>query len=258
MDKNDEQLYSLVKNYLVNYIDEPIKYFIEKDPVDFLKISTQVLLLNLIYENIINSDEIIDKSKFKYLEHSKKSEYIRELQNYIISGEGNETVNNLFDILLVDKELIPYLFRELNWILISLLSSSYVSVHILIRCVFEAIIKFLTKNKDTGMADKIDGISILTVENKKYLKKYWSRLNSWAHPYEHWIKEICPIYISHTPIYHKELFNDCMNDLHILFELLIIISIKIFNNSEDVYKRNNLEGIELFEYHLIDKNLLVH
>jgi hypothetical protein len=116
------------------------------------------------------------------------------LKNFLLNGEENETINNIFDVLLVDKRLIPYLFRELNWILISLLSSSYISVHILIRCVFESIIKFLTVNKNVGMADKIDGISILTDENKKFLKKYWHKLNGWVHPYEHWVKKICPIY----------------------------------------------------------------
>jgi hypothetical protein len=191
-----------------------------------------------------------------YLDHSKKDEYIEELKKHIVSGEESDVVNGLFDILLIDKVFIPYLFREINWILISLLSSSYISVHILIRCVFESIIKFLTKNKNAGMSDRIDGISVLTNENKKFLKKYWNRLNSWAHPYEHWIKKICPVYVSHTPVYHKELFNDCLNDLHILFELLIIMSIKIFNVSEKVFKKDNIEGIELFDYYLIDKSIL--
>ena len=256
MDESSNKLYNLVQQYLKNYIDDPIKNFIEKEPVDFLKISTQVLLLNLIYENIINNNEIIDESKFKYLDHSKKDDYLKELNKYIISGKESDVVNNLFDLLLVDKVFIPYLFREINWILISLLSSSYISVHILIRCVFESIIKFLAKEKNVGMSDKIDSITVLTDENKKYLKMYWKRLNSWAHPYEHWIKKICPIYVSHTPIYHNELFNDCLNDLHVIFELLIIISIKIFKVSEKIFKKNILTGIELFNYHLIDKNIL--
>jgi hypothetical protein len=255
MDKKDTEIYTLVQHYLEKYINDPIQNFLERDPIGFLKISTQVVLLNLIYENIINSSEIIDKSKFEYLEYSKKDEYLKELGNYLRTGKESETVNKPFDILLVDKEFIPYLFRELNWILISLLSSSYVSVHILIRCVFESIIKFLTKNKNAGMADKISGISILTDKNKKFLKKYWNRLNSWAHPYDHWIKKICPIYIMHKPIYHKELFIDCLNDLHILFELLIIMSVKIFNVSENEYKKKLLKGIELFDYYLIDKDI---
>ena len=258
MDKDNEKLYALVQNYLKNYINNPIENFIEKEPIDFLKISTQVLLLNLIYENITNSDEIIDKSKMIYLEYSKKEEYIKELKEYLVGNKESKTVNDLFDLLLIDKDYIPYLFRELNWILISLLSSSYIGVHILIRCVFESIIKFLTKDKNVGMADKIDGITILTTDNKKYLKKYWHRLNSWAHPYEHWIKKICPVYIKHTPIFHKELFNDCLNDLHILFELLIIMSIKIFNVSENEYKKNIIKGIELFDYYLIDKNIFLY
>ena len=258
MDKDNEKLYALVQDYLKNYINIPIENFIEKDPIDFLKISTQVLLLNLIYENIINSDEIIDKSKMMYLEYSKKEEYINELKKFLVSSKETETVNGFFDLLLIDKVFIPYLFRELNWILISLISSSYISVHILIRCVFESIIKFLTKDKNVGMADKIDGITILTSGNKKFLKKYWNRLNSWAHPYEHWIKKICPVYIKHTPIFHKELFSDCINDLHILFELLILMSIKIFNVSEDDYKKYIIKGMELFDYYLIDKNVFLY
>jgi hypothetical protein len=257
MDEIDNKLYTLVQQYLKNYINNPIKNFIEKEPDDFFKVSTQVVLLNIIYGKIINNKEIIDKSKSIYLDHSKKDEYISELKKHIISGEESDVVNNLIDMLIIDKDFIPYLFREINWILISLLSASYVSVHILIRCVFESIIKFLTINKNAGMSNKIDGIAVLTDENKMFLKKYWNRLNSWAHPYEHWIKEICPIYISYTPIYHKELFNDCLNDLHILFELLIIISTKIFNVSDEVFKKDNIKGIELFDYYLLDKNIFL-
>lgn len=51
MDENDNKLYSLVQHYLKDYIDNPIKNFIEKDSVTFLKISTQVILLNLIKLN---------------------------------------------------------------------------------------------------------------------------------------------------------------------------------------------------------------
>jgi hypothetical protein len=256
MDKQDKKIYTFVQHYLKKYINDPIQNFIEKDSVGFLKISTQIVLLNLLYENIIGSSEIIDKSKLEYLEHPKKNEYLRGLEDYLRNGEENEIANNLFDTLLIDKKLIPYLFRELNWIIISLLSSSYVSVHILIRCAFETIIKFLTKNKNAGMADKIAGISILTDRNKKYLKKYWNRLNGWAHPYGHWIKKICPVYVMHDPIYYKELFADCVNDLHVLFELLIIMSIKIFNVSENEYKKEFLKrGLELFDYYLIDKNI---
>jgi hypothetical protein len=156
MDKNDKKLYTLIQHYLKKYINDPIQNFIKKDSIDFLKISTEVVLLNLIYENIINSNEIVDKSKLEYLEYSKKDEYLKGLKNYLLDGKEKEIVNNLFDMLLVNKELIPYLFRELNWIIISLLSSSYVSVHVLIRCVFESIVKFLTKDKNAGMADKID------------------------------------------------------------------------------------------------------
>jgi hypothetical protein len=59
----------------------------------------------------------------------------------------------------------------------------------------------------------------------------------------------------HDPLYHKKLFTDCINDLHILFELLIIISIKIFNISENEFKNRILAGIELFDYYLVDKNI---
>jgi hypothetical protein len=72
MDNINKEVYALVQRYLKKYINEPIKHFLKKGSVDFLKISTQIVLLNLIYENILCINEVVDKSKLKFLDYSKK------------------------------------------------------------------------------------------------------------------------------------------------------------------------------------------
>jgi len=184
MDKKDKQIYNSICKYLSYYINEPIKQIIDKDPIANLKIATQFSFIRILTKETIESNKIIDETRIKTLDIAKKEEYLSSLKNFIDTGKEDENTEYILKNMIVDKAVLPYIFREMNWILISILSASYISSHILIRSIFELIINYMTSRKNCGMADRIDAIGILDSNQKKYLKKHWRSLNEWAHPYD--------------------------------------------------------------------------
>lgn len=250
MDKKDKQIYNAICKYLSYYINEPIKQLIDKNPIANLKIATQFSFIKILTENTLESKNLIDETRIRTWDIEKKEEYLSSLKNFIKTGNEDNNTKYILENMILNKSVLPYIFREMNWILISILSASYISSHILIRSIFELIINYMTSKKNCGMADRIDAIGILDSNQKKYLKKHWRSLNEWAHPYEHWLNSTCPIYIMHTPMYHEKLCDDCIYDLQINIELLIIMSLKVFMIDPKVFSIH-LEGKELFQYKLL-------
>ncbi len=144
--------------------------------------------------------------------------------------------------------LFGYLCLLSRSTVVSILSSSYICADILLRSMFELCVGMATLEKG-GMAGRIDSISFLTGKQRTYLKKLWRELNGWAHPYDKWLKNICPIYQSFSPLYHERLFNDCVKRYTNVIDFFIVT---ILEKHEVPYKvftekcHNPLEeGIEL-------------
>jgi len=166
MSRQGNKLYKLITQYLNHYVNNPIKEFSKSNEFTCLKLSTQLKLGKLAIENILISGVYLDLSKMELLNKSKKSEYLSSLEKYIESGIPDHNVDHIFSTLMIDRAIMPYIFREINWSIISILSASYISAHILIRSIFELIVKYLTTSKNTGMADMIDNITILSISDK--------------------------------------------------------------------------------------------
>ena len=135
-----------------------------------------------------------------------------------------EEVRAVFSELSSKKYLLTYLSRELKWITISILSASYVSSMILMRATFELIIGIASRDSD-GMVSRIASISFIHESEKGALTKLWYRLCAWGHPYGKWLKEICPIYSAHEPLYHKALCNMCIEELEKIVDFYVVVAL---------------------------------
>lgn len=114
--------------------------------------------------------------------------------------------------------------NQVNWILISILSTSYLNSMILMRSTFELLINITTEFEDAGMKKRIGGISFFSSNEKNEIFKFWKHLCDWNHPYREWINNICPIFISHKPLYHPRLFKITITSLEKLMDIYLVIA----------------------------------
>ena len=89
------------------------------------------------------------------------------------------------------------------------------------------------------MHDRIYGIEFFNQREKHKIKILWDELCSWGHPYEKWLKNMCSVFISYGPIYHKEHFENCMKFLESIFDIYLVICKEHFGM--DVNKLGNSE-----------------
>jgi hypothetical protein len=158
--------------------------------------------------------------KLAILNEVIESEDFNELQERI----NIEEVEDVFSDFSSRKCLLTYLSRELNWITISILSASYVSSMILMRATFELITGIASRDTG-GMVCRIASISFVNESEKDALKKLWNRLCAWGHPYGKWLKEICPIYSAHEPVYHKALCEMCIGELEKIVDFYVVVAL---------------------------------
>ncbi len=116
------------------------------------------------------------------------------------------------------------LVRELNWIVVSILSASYVGSLVQMRAVFELVVGIATR-KTGGMSNRIESILYLQEEEKKVLKNFWRRLCEWGHPYGKWVEDVCPIYARHKPIYHSRLFDICLHEFQCVIDFFVFVAV---------------------------------
>jgi hypothetical protein len=184
------------------------------------------------------------------------SESREELQNILAILkpfiECSDTVTETKEVTdVINKyrnrgHLFLYLCREIQWIAVSLLSGSYISTLILIRSMFELIVGIAT-HLGGGMSKRIDSISFFSENECKIMKKSWSKLNAWTHPYKKWEKEVCPLFMSHKPIYHPKLYNICISKLRLLCDMFLTVVIEKYgievDKIYDAMKEKNLHRL---------------
>ena len=123
------------------------------------------------------------------------------------------------------KHLLAYFGREINWIVVSVLSASYISALVLMRSTFELLVGIATRYTG-GMKDRLRAIPFLTDEEAQKLLKLWYRLCRWVHPYGRWVKEVCPLYAAHKPKYHPGLCITCFNELQGVVDLFVLVALE--------------------------------
>lgn len=249
-----EKVQSLVKDYLDEFVYNPVKGLIENDIYTQLNFPIILVLLKITSEEIIRTGISYDKYILNSLPEEKRILYQETLEEYIKTGNKESEVAEIFKEINSKNYLIFYIVREFNWALISVMSSSYISANIIMRSVFEFMINISTSNNE-GVSARIDSISFLNLYEKKKLKKYWRKLNAWSHPYGHWEKNFCPIYISHKPLYHKTHCEQSIEYLIVLIDFLITIGLEKYEIKKSIFKDEFIYNPQIFKLEFLEKRL---
>lgn len=253
-----EELCSVISSYLDTYVSTPALETVTKDIEGQARIASLGAMLLIVAKHI--RDHGIDYDK-QYLANLPKEELearIESLGQFIelkemTTDKTNEIVHSALDYLSNDsskKYLLEYLIREINWIIVSLLSASYISSLVLMRSTFELTVGMATR--ETGsMTERIYSIQGLNNKEKKKIKNHWYRLCAWGHPFGKWQKEVCPIYVSHKPLYHPKLFSLCSAEFVQLLDFFLVVAVMKYElDIAELKKQFVEEHIDLSELKL--------
>lgn len=227
------KLKAVVSSYLNDQVTIPSLETVEKDFNKQDKLASLLLIVQETTRLVQEKGIDIDKEFLTSLpldEIEKRMEVLgRFLENDEIHSNTQEGIHkDAYDYLRSDnsqKYLLAYFEREINWIIISILSASYISALVLMRAAFELLVGVATRN--TGkMKDRLNSIKFLINEEAGILLRLWYYLCGWGHPYGRWVKEVCPGYVAHKPLYHAELCAICLEKLQKIVDLFVIIALQ--------------------------------
>lgn len=243
--KNKKELQDIIEYHLDRYVKVPAFETIEKDFYAQDKIASFLILLKVMADCIIKDGLDFDKNQLQELPQDEIEKRITVLEKYIQTGHLSQETNNILKSDNSNKHLIAYLDNGLNWIVISILSASYISANIIMRSIFELLVAIATNGIDgnNSMGYRLESIPFLTLEERKKLKKLWGKLNSWAHPFAKWEKEVCPIFVSYNPMYHPELCKQSLDLFENLIDFFIIIGIEKF----EINRNDTLDEIQKYQ-----------
>jgi hypothetical protein len=191
-----------------------------------------------------------------YLQTHKitKEEWERQIDilvRAVYAGKTDREAIEITNLFRTRKNLLPYLTRELDWVVVSILSASYISASIIMRSILELLIGISTTSSGTT-GSRIREIRFLSTEEKRLVLKLYRHLCGWTHPYGKWTKEICPVFISKRPMYHPRLYKQSLKELEEIVDLFLTIGIEKFGISKDsilkLVKRYKIDtsGLPLF------------
>ncbi|MHA1280509.1 MAG: hypothetical protein ACTSQ8_25405 [Candidatus Helarchaeota archaeon] len=239
-----KKLKKLISDYLKEYTLNPAMKSIEENVFIAYKLGNILVTLRA-------SEQSMGQIGFEFKPLQKSDINKNDIEKLKNIAKGNECSKCDIDFLkhitskMCSKRcLLPYLDRQLNWIVISIISCSYLSSIIEMRSIFELLMNVSTKSNGS-MSEKIDAISFFNLSEKKKIKKIWKELCSWSHPYGKWLKNMCPIYVSHKPIYHPKHFEDCINMLEKVFDIYLVICKRHFKMDVSIFR--NIDNEDLFD-----------
>ncbi len=250
-----DKLKSIVKKYIDDYVNNPIHDLIDIDIITHLNFPTIIILIKTTTDEILKDGLAFDKNLIQNLNDKEKELYRSVLEEYIKTGKENTDIIKIFKNHNSKKHLTFYAIRELNWALISIMSASYISANILMRSILELLINISTSNRES-VGTRINNINFLNEDEKRKVKKYWKILNSWTHPYDHWINSFCPIYISHNPEYNKKYCEQSLDYLIFLTDFFITIGIEKFKISKSIYNDKFIYDKNIFKLELLENRLI--
>jgi len=173
--------------------------------------------------NNLSTDELDQRidtmQQFFNVDNLDETGVTQDVHNYIMSADSQ-------------KYLLAYVSREVNWIIVSIMSASYISSLILMRSLFELLVNVATRTKG-NMKDRIHSILFLQEDEHKKILKLWYRLCGWSHPHGRWVKEVCPVYATHAPSFHKRLCEHCLDELCCLVDIYAVIALCKYEISID-------------------------
>lgn len=244
-----------VKEYVLKYVESqtsnPVVVSFDENPDIAIKLGNLLVAFNacieavgnLKYDFCMESSSSISEDDIRRLEilTTKKclSEDDKVFFGHVISRSCSKVC------------LIPYISKQINWIVVSILSAHYLSSIILMRSIFELTIDLLADNTEVGKGKKIDNMSFFDDNQKRDIKKTWRSLCSWSHPYGKWLKNMCSIYMAHPPLYHPEHFRTSIEFLEKVMDLFLVVCKEHFKmNVQDLRKRVETLSIDLSDFGL--------
>lgn len=125
------------------------------------------------------------------------------------------------------------------------------------RSSLEFLINVSAPTKSGSMKKRINGIEYFSTDEKDEIYRLWKKLCSWVHPYESWIKKMCPIYISCEPLrYHPVLFEECVELLEKVIDVYCVIIIEHYHmDLKRFFKTKNGLPLQLEYYPMSLKRL---
>ncbi|ADW16421.1 hypothetical protein Despr_0234 [Desulfobulbus propionicus DSM 2032] len=215
-----------VKSYLNTHVTSPCVQMLRNDPHCHLRVVSILSRVRYLSEQILRYGCEVDKAHLSSLSRDELERRVQVLTDFIES-ENTETNHEANGYLMTgssQKHLIAYVSREFNWVIVSIMSASYISALVLTRSVFELLVGVATR-MEGGMKDRVDKITFLEASERKQILKLWNRLCGWGHPYGRWVKEICPIYIQHEPFFHSRLCGLCLDELCNVLDLYAVTAL---------------------------------
>lgn len=196
------------------------------DPHCHLRVVSLLSRVRYLSQQVLRYGCEIDKTHLRSLPRDALERRIQVLTDFVES-EDPETDQEAQGYLKTDnsqKHLIAYVSREFNWIMVSIMSASYISALVLTRSVFELLIGVATRTKGS-MKTRVNSITFLDASERKQILKLWNRLCGWGHPYGRWVKEICPIYLQHEPLFHSHICGLCLDELCNVVDLYAVTAL---------------------------------
>ena len=211
------RLQTAVSSYLEDRVSKPALETVTKNLTGQARVANLTVLIRAIFDDARAHGLDYDKDFLTLLAPEEVEARIKVLGEFVKSRDSadpgsRDVVRAAAQYLASDnsrKYLLEYVERELNWIVVSTLSASYVSALILMRSVLELLVGIATRTAGK-MGDRVNSIACFDGVEKKRLKRLWDRLCAWSHPYGRWMKEVCPAYSGHAPLYHPRLFALCL------------------------------------------------
>lgn len=294
--KLEKQIVKLIEDYLKEQVITPSHETIEKDVFALNRLGSILKILDISIPTILKNGTTFDKDYLCSLPTEDITKRIESL-NYLIelpSSEPREKDPKIEEALKFLKEdssnkiWLSYFNREINFIVVSILSGAYLGANILMRSNFELLINILFKRKlnkienlefrskinncDSlsteekekiimlwekdenylGMSKKINNIPYFSVSEKRDLKKQWGRLSNWVHFSKDWEKKICPNFLLHKPMYHPALCKNSIEELEGLIDLLLVTAIVKYEvDIKYIQSEAGKYGINLSDFPLI-------
>lgn len=231
-----DKLRSVVHGYLNDRVSKPAMETVTQNVVGQARIANLGMLTRIMIGDAYSHGIDYDKDFLSSLPTEQVEARLKVLRAFVGSADDAnppelDVVRDAAQYLASDnsrKFLLAYLQRELAWIVVSVLSASYVSALVLMRSVFQLIVGLATVTTG-GMRARIADVICLDAVERKRVAKLWRRLCAWSHPYGRWVKEVCPGYSGQSPMYHPRLFALCLDEMTELVDFFAAVVVSKYD-----------------------------
>ena len=163
------KLQQIIERYLDSLVKDPTFETIAKDFTAQDRLADLLLILDVAVKAISEEGVSFDKEYLTNLAKSEIEYRINALSKFLETERLDEQTAKLLYSDSSKKHLFAYFTRELNWVVISIFSASYISANIIMRSLLELLVGITTR--ETGsMKKRINSISFISSGEKKEME----------------------------------------------------------------------------------------